>query len=381
MLTTPLPWPGSHGMLPREPMIYRQNARLSGRTDFTEAGGIEMKTLKKILIGLVVIVLLVVIGGLLLPRTRHVERSVSIDSPPCVVFARLDGFRSFNDWSPFVAITPDATYSYEGPEFGVGAKMIWTDNAKDSENGSQEIVATTPYDRIDLVTTFDNGDTAKVTYLLTPENGGTNLTWSFETDFGLNIIGRYFGILLDRTLGPLYEQGLINLKRIVEELPKVGWSDIEIGITTVPSRTIAYITGSSSKDPGDIEVALSDAFGKVALFISRNGLQIAGPPLTIANYWDDRGYGFDAGMPVSGSLSRGVGPESPVRMGESYGGRVVRAVHVGPYTEMATTYTKIDAFIAAYQLEPNGRSWESYVSDPASTPEDELITEIFFPVK
>ena len=340
-----------------------------------------MKTLKKILIGLVVIVLLVVVVGLVLPRARHVERSVSIDAPPCVVFAKLDGFRSFNDWSPFVAVTPDAIYSYEGPEFGAGAKMMWTNGTEDGENGTQEIVSTKPYERIDIVLTFDEGDTAKVAYILEPENGGTRLTWSFDTDFGLNIFGRYFGVLLDRTLGPLYEQGLVNLKRIAEEQPKVDWSDIEIGITTVPSKTIAYTTGSTSKDPGHIELALTEAFGKVALFISRNGLQIAGPPFTIANYWDERGYGFDAGMPVSGSPSRGVGPDSPVRMGESYGGRVVLAIHVGPYTEMETTYKKIEAFVAAYQLESNGRSWESYVSDPSSTPEDELTTEVYFPVK
>jgi effector-binding domain-containing protein len=48
---------------------------------------------------------------------------------------------------------------------------------------------------------------------------------------------------------------------------------------------------------------------------------------------------------------------------------------------METTYKKIDAFIAAYQLEHNGRSWESYVSDPSTTPEDELITEVYVPVK
>ena len=340
-----------------------------------------MKILKRILIGLLAIVLLAVVIGLLLPSTRHVERSVSIDAPPCVVFARVDGFRSFNEWSPFVALTPDSQYSYEGPDFGVGAKMIWSSEEPDGEPGSQEIVASTPCERIDIKIEFDEGDISEVAYLLEAENGGTRLTWAFDADFGLNLFGRYFGILLDRTLGPLYDQGLTNLKRIVEGLPKVDWSDIEIGITTVPSTTIAYSTGSSSQDPGEIEKAFSTAFGGVAIFISTNKLQIAGPPLAIANYWDERGYGFDAGMPMSGSPTRGVGPDSPVRMGETYGGQVVRAVHVGPFSGMEATYLKIEAFMAAYQLEENGRSWESYVSDPGSTPEEELVTEVYFPVK
>ena len=39
------------------------------------------------------------------------------------------------------------------------------------------------------------------------------------------------------------------------------------------------------------------------------------------------------------------------------------------------------AFLLAHKLEMNGRSWEVYVSDPGNTPEAELRTEIYYPVK
>jgi AraC family transcriptional regulator len=70
-----------------------------------------------------------------------------------------------------------------------------------------------------------------------------------------------------------------------------------------------------------------------------------------------------------------------VRMGETYGGRVVRAVHVGPYSDLGKTYEIVDAFITAHRLEANGRSWNVFVSDVGSTPEEELITEVYYPVK
>jgi effector-binding domain-containing protein len=117
------------------------------------------------------------------------------------------------------------------------------------------------------------------------------------------------------------------------------------------------------------------------MFISANGLQIDGQPIAIDNYWDERGYGFDAGIPVSGTLARGAGPDSPVRMGETYGGRVVRSVHVGPYPDLGETYGIVEAFITAHKLEPNGRNWNVFVSDPGDTPEEELMTEIYYPVK
>ena len=340
-----------------------------------------MKALKIIFFVLVALVLVFVVIGFVLPRQRHVERSVFIDAPASVVFAQVNGFRHFNDWSPFVALMPGAEYGFEGPDFGVGSKMSWSETDPRPETGSQTIVASTPYERVDVELDLGPEGTAQAVYLLSPENGGTNLTWAFDTDFGINILNRYWGLLLDRQLGPLYAQGLANLKRIAEELPKVDWSGLEIGITEVPSTTIAYFTGSSGRDAADIGAALGAAYGRVAMFISANGLQIDGQPIAISNYWDERGYGFDAGIPVSGAPARGAGPDSPVRMGETYGGRVVRAVHVGPYTGLEETYALIDAFVVAHKLETNGRGWDVFVSDPGSTPEEELVTEIYYPVK
>ena len=340
-----------------------------------------MKVLKRILIGLVAIFVILLVIGFLLPRTRHTERSVVIDAPACVVFSQVNGFKNFNDWSPWVAVMPDATYTFEGPDFGVGAKISWEVAEPESEVGSQTIVASTPYERVDVELDLGPQGEAQSAFLLRDEDGGTRLTWTFDTDFGLDIPGRYWGIFLDRQLGPLYAQGLANLKRVAETLPKVDWSDIEIGLTTVPSTTIAYATGSSSNDPTEISASLAAAYGQVLGFVSTNGLQLAGQPLAITNYWDDRGFGFDAGIPVSGTPGRGAGPDSAVRMGETYGGRVVRAVHVGPYTELEKTYQKVEAFAAAHNVEANGRPWDVFVSDPGSVAEEELITEIYYPVK
>ena len=340
-----------------------------------------MKVLKRILIALVTIVVILVVIGFLLPKTRHVERSVVIDATPCAVFAQVNGFRNFNDWSPFVAVSPDADYAYDGPDFGVGSKITWNIPDPEPETGRQTIIASAPYERVDIELDLGRGGNAQVAYLLQPENGGTHLTWSFDTDFGINLVGRYFGLILDRQLGPLYAQGLANLKRIDEQLPKVDWSAIDIGITEVSSTTIAYSTGESSRELRGHFFAAIPVHARVAVFVSANGLQIDGQPVAINNYWDDRGYGFDAGLPVSGTPTRGAGPGSAVRMGETYGGRVVRAVHVGPYNGLENTYSKAEAFMTAHRLESNGRSWDIFVSDPGNTAEDELVTEIYHPVK
>jgi effector-binding domain-containing protein len=259
--------------------------------------------------------------------------------------------------------------------------MTWTTAGPTAEEGSRTIIASTPYERVDVELDLGKQGAAQTAYLLRREGERTDLTWTFETDFGFNILGRYRGLLLDRQLGPTLAQGLINLKRIAEALPKVDWSDIEIGISVVPSKTIAYATGSCGNDPTEISAALAAAYGKVLGFVSTNGLQLAGQPLAITNYRDDRGFGFDAGIPVDGNPGRGAGPDSAVRMGETYGGRVVLAVHVGAYEHLQQTTDKVAAFAAAHDLHPNGRPWEVFVSDPGNVAEQDLVTEIYYPVK
>ena len=61
-----------------------------------------MSVLKKILLGLVVVVALLIVIGFLLPSTAHVERSTTIDAPAHTVFALVNSFRNFNKWFRFL---------------------------------------------------------------------------------------------------------------------------------------------------------------------------------------------------------------------------------------------------------------------------------------
>jgi effector-binding domain-containing protein len=67
-------------------------------------------------------------------------------------------------------------------------------------------------------------------------------------------------------------------------------------------------------------------------------------------------------------------------VGQSYGGPAIRVAHTGPYGSLARTHEKIAAYLAAYGIERNGDAWESYESDPARTPESDLLTYVYYPV-
>ena len=171
-----------------------------------------MKWVKRGLIGLAMVVVVAVTIGLLLPRSVHVERSIVIEAPPSVVFALVNDYRAFNRWSPWARIDPDTEYQFEGPASGVGARMRWDSDHPSVGSGSQEIIASEPNRRVAMALDFGAQGTATAYYDLAPQGAHTRITWGFDTDFGYDLLGRYFGLLFDRLIGADYERGLANLK-------------------------------------------------------------------------------------------------------------------------------------------------------------------------
>ena len=54
------------------------------------------------------------------------------------------------------------------------------------------------------------------TFTLIPAGNATKVVWSTEARFGMNPIGRVFGLFLDGQLGPIYERGLKKLEKAAQ---------------------------------------------------------------------------------------------------------------------------------------------------------------------
>lgn len=171
--------------------------------------------LLKFLLGLVVLLgLVLVVGGFLLPRQTHVERSIVIDRPAAEVYAVVNSYRRFREWSPWSEQDPQAKYEFTGPDAGVGARMTWAGNERVG-TGSQEIIASEPDRKVVNALDF-GGNKGTGTFTLTPEGEGTRVVWGFDADHGNDPLSRWFGLLFDKMIGPDYERGLGRLKRVVE---------------------------------------------------------------------------------------------------------------------------------------------------------------------
>lgn len=178
---------------------------------------ILMKALKIIGIIILAIILIGAIAAALQPSKGHVEKTIVINVPPSTVFAEVNAFKSFREWSPWAKMDPAATYTYEGPESGVGAKMNWS--GEKVGKGSQWIEESVENQKVKNGLAFEGfGGTAYAEFVLTPEGDGTKVLWTYDGD-NEGYSGKAMWMLMGPMLGGQYEQGLGDLKKYLESLP------------------------------------------------------------------------------------------------------------------------------------------------------------------
>lgn len=178
-----------------------------------------MRIVKLMTLSLGIVALGLIIVGLLLPSSVHVERQIRIQAEPAEIFPLLNDLRVFNRWSPWARKDPQTQYNFSGPEQGVGARMSWYSGQPEVGAGSQEIIASVPNQRVAVALSFGEQSTAVAYYDLQQIEGQTEVIWGFDSEFGYDLFSRYFGLMAEHWIGQDYEQGLANLKSLVEVTP------------------------------------------------------------------------------------------------------------------------------------------------------------------
>jgi hypothetical protein len=178
-----------------------------------------VKVLKKILLVLVILVIVMVAIGFFLPSRYRVERSATMNAKPDAVFTHINTLKKWPEWTAWtVQRFPDMKLAYEGPDAGTGASYRWT--GKTSGDGQLKITRSEPDKVVAYDLDFDHGKYLSTgTITLEPAGSAVKVTWVNEGDLGNNPINHWFGLLMDKMMGPDMETGLNNLKAKIEAKP------------------------------------------------------------------------------------------------------------------------------------------------------------------
>ncbi|MGE5753580.1 MAG: SRPBCC family protein [Deltaproteobacteria bacterium] len=174
--------------------------------------------LKKIAIGVVVLVVALLGYAATRPDSFRVERSTSINAPPEKIFALINDLHRWGDWSPFEKKDPAMKRTLSGAPNGKGAMYEWDGNKKIGK-GRMEITDASPPSRVtiklDFVKPFEAHNV--VDFTLEPRGDATNVTWTIQgpSPFISKVIGIFCN--MDKMIGKDFETGLASLKTEAEK--------------------------------------------------------------------------------------------------------------------------------------------------------------------
>src|SRR5260370_305124 len=95
-----------------------RNDQVAEVSESTKPRRRRFSTLKKILLGVATIIVVFVVVVALQPSEMRVTRSATILAPPSVVFAKVNDFHNWEEWSPWAKLDPAAKNSFDGPSSG-----------------------------------------------------------------------------------------------------------------------------------------------------------------------------------------------------------------------------------------------------------------------
>lgn len=173
---------------------------------------------RKILLGLVAAIALLLIFAASRPDSFRVERSIAIQTDPTKVYTLLNDFHHFPSWSPWQNLDPAMKVTHSGAASGQGAVYEWSGNDAVGA-GRMEILKTVPNTsvtvKLDFLKPFEAHNTTE--YTVVGAGGTTRVTWSMygPSPFISKVMGVF--VSMDSMVGKDFERGLANLKVVAEK--------------------------------------------------------------------------------------------------------------------------------------------------------------------
>lgn len=146
------------------------------------------------------------------PADFRITRARTLAAPPDVVYAYVNDFHNWPQWSPWEKLDPTMTREIAGAPAGTGATYYWKGNSEVGE-GRMTITDTVPAKsvtiRLEFLKPFEATNTT--VFEFAPSGTGTNVTWTMSGHN--NFVSKVFCVFMnmDKMVGGDFERGLSNL--------------------------------------------------------------------------------------------------------------------------------------------------------------------------
>lgn len=339
-----------------------------------------MKIIKGILLTLVALAAIAAAVGFLSPSKVHVERSILINAPSEIVHTQINDLHNWTKWSPWYRMDTAMKIEYNVIASGAGAGYKWNSNHEKVGNGDMTITASTQ-DSISTAMNFMENGVATGNFIFSKADSGTKVTWTMDSDMGMNPIGRIFGLFMDKMLGPDFESGLANIKEVAEAVPAgpKKYRGFEVKEEDAADRTYIILKDSLGWD--SIEAFCQKNTPAIYEAIGKAKLEIAGAAASLYFRWDSvsKTAIMAVAVPVVGDA------KTKVKGFETFvlpAGKNLHIVYPGGYNGIGSAHYAMDDYMKENNFLQINPVVEEYVTGPDKEADSaKWVTNVYYRVK
>lgn len=160
---------------------------------------------------LAAIVAFVVVGLFVLDGKYEVTREITIQARPEAIHQQVGDLREWPNWLPFTKHDQSVKTTIE-QSTGVGAHQHWTSN---NGNGKLTFTACDEEKGIEYTMLIDEKWESKGSMTYTKAGDETRVVWRMSGQNG-DFMGKWMALAMAPMVGPMFEEGLVDLKKKVE---------------------------------------------------------------------------------------------------------------------------------------------------------------------
>ena len=306
----------------------------------------------------------------------HVQRSIEISASPDQVFDQVADFKTWTIWSPWLLAEPDAQVTLTSNTNDVGAVYAWQGKvvgAGEIEHQRLERPRKIE-DEIRFLKPFKS--ISKVSFELQPIGSGTQLTWHMYGSLPWFMF--WMRPMMETFIGMDYDRGLKMLKEWIET-GKIQSQTKVAGVVSVGPLTMLGVRDKCRV--ADVGASMEAAFNQAAKLFQQHNLPTTGGMISVYTCFDVKAGVFDyiSGYLVPDSVQCQA---SELTRWSLPAGQAFSVEHIGSYDHLGNAWSAANQ-IARYEKLKQSRigTFELYKTTPPETPDAELCTEIYLPLR
>ena len=322
-----------------------------------------MKMLRQLFFFLLSVIAVAFILTIVVPTKQKVKRDILINKPVEEVYSYLSRLENFNKWSVWSQNDSSLKNSISGTDGTTGAENHWTGDPELSGEGNMKIITLKLNEKIKYHLSFKQPKPMEAgsDFELESVNGQTKVTWIFtlETARPWNIFNLFSS--LDKKMGVDFEDGLKNLKNILEGKPMdTPVTTYEVKQMNFPATTFALYRQQVAMN--EIAGFYAEHLPKLFANLSTAGVT-PGTPTGLFYEWDEKSSRTDmaAAIPVPADYTSG---NDSIKLSTIAGSKAVYVDYYGAYDKTQEAYKTIDKYLADNKLKQKSPVIEQYMNDP-----------------